>query len=263
MPSELHDVARASLGLRVQDGVTDNRQPVGPQELTKSNAVDVGRENQCRQQLATVGAFAGGYCTIHQRVQALIEGEREPEGHLTVRAAVEPLVAASCVSIGRHVCPCQYVRYMSMRGISDLIVAIMAAGDVDALDARRPRLAHEALVAVANAGTPAALAVLRRFGVEVTWSPDPDVGRRVEGLTSATWAAVAAGLLEPHENTQGGWFVLPDDVRREVRRQLARLDPGEVALLHAAGADWATRSTFVKYAETADRSLAKRSLSLA
>lgn len=152
---------------------------------------------------------------------------------------------------------------MSLRGLSDLLVAIMAAGDVEALDARDSRLAHRAITTLAQRGAPEALAVLARFAVAVTTTPDPEVGLRVAGLTRATWQAVADGLLEPHEEGHRAWYTVPDDARRSLRRQLSRWSPLEAEALYRVGADWAIASTRRKYRARAGRSGSSLSLSLA
>lgn len=153
---------------------------------------------------------------------------------------------------------------MSVRGLSDLLVAIMAAGDVDALDAQDPRLAHRAVAAVAATDTDAARHVLARYGVSVQTIPDPDVGLRVSGLTDATWKAVARGLLEPHEAGQQAWYTMPAATRMRARREVMRLDLAEAGLLQRIGADWAASSTARNTRARPGRSVApSRALNLA
>lgn len=151
-----------------------------------------------------------------------------------------------------------------MRGLSDLLVAIMAAGDVDALDARDPRLAHRAIVSVADMDSDAARHLLRRFDVDVRATPDPEVGMRVKGLTSATWQAVARGLLEPHETGHHAWYTLPASARASARRETMCLDLAEADVLHRVGAAWASASTArKKRARAARSSAAARTVNLA
>lgn len=152
---------------------------------------------------------------------------------------------------------------MSVTGLSLLLASIMAAGDVPALDSRDPRLAHRALVRLDREGSSASRAVLARFGVAVRARPDPDVGLRVRGMTRATWDAVAAGLLTPHEDGPLAWFALEERERERLLRMVDRLPEAERACLYRVGADWASASTSRKYREAAGASGARILVSLA
>lgn len=165
----------------------------------------------------------------------------------------------------RLVCrrPGNYVRNMSMQGLSYLLASIMAAGDVAALDARDPRLAHLALVELDRFQIPAALSLLQRFGVEVRTTPDPEVGLRVSGLTQATWDAVADGLLEPLEDGHRVWFVLSGRERARLWRQVRHLPIGEAECLYRVGAAWALASTDRKNRANEGASASMRHFSLA
>lgn len=143
---------------------------------------------------------------------------------------------------------------MSMQGLSDLLVAIMAAGDVATLDAHDPRFAHRAIVSVATMDCDAARDLLGRLGVDVRASPDPDVGMRVKGLTSATWQAVARGLLKPHEAGHCAWYTLQPSARASARRETICLDLAEADVLQRVGAAWASASTARKNRASAGRS---------
>lgn len=140
---------------------------------------------------------------------------------------------------------------MSVQGLSLLLASIMAAGNVAALDARDPRLAHRALVQLERTGSPATRSVLVRFGATVRANPDPEVGLRVCGMTRATWDAVAAGVLVAHEDGSASWFDMPDRERARLVRMVDRLPAAERDYLYRVGADWAAASTSRKYRPTA------------
>lgn len=151
-----------------------------------------------------------------------------------------------------------------MGGLPDLLVALMVAGDIDALDARNPRLAHCAISALAEIDSEASRRVLAHFDVEVRVTPNPDVGARVSGLTGATWIAVSRGMLEPHEAGHDAWFTVTESARAHVHLLSMCLDPTEEDILRHVGADWAFASTRRKKRARAGRSPAsKRSLSWA
>lgn len=144
-----------------------------------------------------------------------------------------------------------------------LLASIMAAGDVPALDARDPRLAHRALVRLDVEGSAGSRALLGRFGVTVGAKPDPDVGLRVRGMTRATWDAVAAGVLTPHEDGPGAWFSLSPRERARLLRMVDRLPEEERACVYRVGADWASASTSRKYLAIAAASGGRTLVSLA
>ena len=132
---------------------------------------------------------------------------------------------------------------MLMQGLSSLVTAIMAAGDVAMLDARDPRLAHRAVVDLDRTGTPGAKAVLRRFAVEIKAKPDPEVGLRVSGLTRATWDAVVQGSLAPVEEGYRAWYILLECERTRLQHMIHQLPAGEAECLYRVGAAWALDST--------------------
>ena len=122
----------------------------------------------------------------------------------------------------------------------------MAAGRVAALDAQDPRLAHEALARLSSTDSVSAESVLRRFGVNIHTRPDPEVGRRVSGLTRATWEAVSAGDLTPLEIGHQAWYVLKSQAITRADRMMRTLPEDEAACLYEVGAAWAARSTSLK-----------------
>lgn len=152
---------------------------------------------------------------------------------------------------------------MSMSGLSDLLIAIMAVGNVDSLDARDPRLAHRAIASVAQMDSDDASRLLTRFGVTVHARPDPDVGLRVSGLTGATWQAVSRGHLAPHEAGHAGWFTIEPSARTWARHEVSRFELGEADVLQRVGAAWASASTARKKRAKFACSGAKRSFNLA
>jgi hypothetical protein len=243
----------------VEDGVLHGRPPVRAQHLAERVPIVSCDEKERGQHLASVGALSGIDRALDERVEALVKGEGQPERHLAVTAHVEPL---SGVLLLGHVGSRRYVRDMSVQGLSLLVASIMAVGDVAALDARDPRLAHRALVELDQADTPAARAVLSRFGVIVRAVPDPEVGLRVAGLTRATWDAVAAGTLTAHEDGPVAWFCMPRQERARLRRTVDRLPITERDCLYRVGAAWASASTARKYAAMADASASQTVLSL-
>ena len=131
------------------------------------------------------------------------------------------------------------------------------------MDARDPRLAHRAVAQLGRDRSPAAGALLRRVGVTIRVEPDPEVGLRVHGLTRATWAAVAEGLLQAHENGPRAWFDISAAQRAKIRRFVRDLPASERDCLYLAGADWASESTRRKYLPTSAGSASKVLVSLA
>jgi len=150
-----------------------------------------------------------------------------------------------------------------MRGLSNLMTIMMAAGDVGALDAHDPGLAHAAVAELARTQMPASVALLHRFEVTVRTRPDPEVGVRVLGLTRATWDAVTAGLLDPVEDGNQAWFVMSDAARERLSRELRGIPAGEAECLYRLGADWAAASTARKKLAIAVSWASIRVLSLA
>lgn len=138
---------------------------------------------------------------------------------------------------------------MSIRGLSNLIVTIMAAGEVVALPADDQRLLHAALVELADDAGDAAERVWRRHGGRPDTLADPGVMRAVPGVRPALWEAVGANLVTAHENSDGsGDYRLTPTQRANASRTLLRLPADEVAVLHRVGASWALRSTSRKNA---------------
>jgi hypothetical protein len=143
---------------------------------------------------------------------------------------------------------------MSLRGLSDLIVTIMAAGGVDALPARDHRRCHEALMMLADSDEPAAAAVWRRLGGLPSWRPDARVGRHVEGVTPALWELVNRGQMSAREFPDRAEYVLSARARTNARRDILRLPAAEAHLLYRVGAAWAAASTSRKNLARAEAS---------
>lgn len=152
---------------------------------------------------------------------------------------------------------------MSMQGLSDLVVTIMTAGDVAALDALDPRAAHEALLALHGANEMGAEDLLKRFRIRIESCPDPDVGRRVTGLTRALWDGVNAGMLEAVEDGHRAWYAPSSRGRMVAQRELGRLPADAATAVYRVGAAWAARSTSLKYAASASGVASSRALSRA
>lgn len=146
-----------------------------------------------------------------------------------------------------------------MQGLSRLLASIMVAGEVVALDARDPRLAHRALIDLGYAGTDASKSLLSRFGVSVHGKPDPDVGLRVQGLTRASWEAVADGTFNVYAEGNSAWFELSDVGLWHLSALLDRLPVAESRCLYGVGAEWAFSSSARKNFAT-DDSVGSRSV---
>lgn len=139
---------------------------------------------------------------------------------------------------------------MPTQGLSHLLVAIMAAADVPALWVSELRLAHASVARLFQDDSASAQALLLTFGVFLSARPDPEVGLRIKGMTQAVSEAVREGVLEPHEDHHEAWFSMPQEQRRMLRAQVARMDHGQSRLLYEVGAAWARTSTSRKNRRT-------------
>ena len=130
---------------------------------------------------------------------------------------------------------------MSVRGLSNLVVTIMAAGGVEALPAHDQRHLHRALTALDSDDDREIDRLWARFGGRRSSKPDPAVGRRIEGVTPALWEAVDQGLLSAVEYADGsGAYVLSRDVATAARQRLMHLPAAEAAAVHRAAVAWAS-----------------------
>lgn len=145
---------------------------------------------------------------------------------------------------------------MSEKGLSHLLATIMAAGNVPALDARDHRLAHEALRSLSSSEGPAARSALKRFGVEPVSVSDPEVGRRVPGVTVALWDAAQGGLLVAEEFGFVAEFRVNPARVAALRSALLGMPPEEARVLYRTGAAWAAASTARKKSVTPRSSVA-------
>ena len=144
---------------------------------------------------------------------------------------------------------------MSVRGLSSLIVTIMAAGEVRALPALDQRRLHEALASLVEDDGPDADRLWARYGGRPRLDSDPGVLRAVNGVRPALWEAVGSRLLTAQELPDGaGEYQLDEAQASDARRLLLRLTAGEAALVHRVGAAWALRSTSRKNLPSADAS---------
>lgn len=147
---------------------------------------------------------------------------------------------------------------MSVRGLSDLIVTIMAAGEVAALPARELRALHEVLASLhADTGDDAD-AIWLRFGGRPPVHRDADVQRRVEGVTDALWDAVTRGMMTTSEDPDGSnaEFVLGHESSTNARRRLLRLPVEQATSVYRTGASLAAASTARKKAASSPASSA-------
>lgn len=133
---------------------------------------------------------------------------------------------------------------MSREGLARMIVSLMVAGEVAAVDARAPAGAHAAVLLAVR--LPGGQALPDIFDIEVRAVPDPSVGRRVSGLTQALWAAVGRGWLEPRAADGQALLALTDAAARDLADSLDELESCQQAALRQAGAAWATDSTCLK-----------------
>lgn len=167
------------------------------------------------------------------------------------------------MSFPNHVLDHSYNRHMFVKGLSDLIVTIMAAGEVPALPAQNHRRCHEALAKLHDNDGQEADRLWARFGGRPLLRRDPDVGRRVEGVTPALWEAVNAGKMRAYENADGteAFYSVTDGGAAVARRELLRLPIEEIELLYRVGAAWASASTARKKRPSARTSSASMRLS--
>jgi hypothetical protein len=132
---------------------------------------------------------------------------------------------------------------MSKRGMTDLLLMMMAAGGVAALDVRDHRQAHEAIRRLRDRLDQVGLTALAEFGIGVDWTPDPEVGLRVPGVTVALWDAAKSGALTVDETATPVAFVLSSAAALRSRRQLSKTPPEIARAIYEAGATWANAST--------------------
>lgn len=250
MTLEVQDVPHR----HIENGVSHGGSPVSADRVAELFPVHVRGEQERGQDFPPVGPLPDGIGASDKSVETLVEREGQPERHLPVAAAVQTLAGVLLLA---HVGSPRYVRCMSVQGLSLLLASIMAAGDVAALDAVDPRLAHRAVVSLDRMGTLTSRALLDRYGVTVHAKPDPEVGLRVRGLTRATWDAVAAGMLSAHEDGHAAWFGMAGQEQARLARMLNRLPAGERECLYLVGAAWAAASTARKYPATADVSASR------
>lgn len=151
---------------------------------------------------------------------------------------------------------------MSFRGLSDLIVTMMAAGGVSALPARNLQPLHRELAVLGGNDTAAAERLWTRVGGR------PKVlssERKVRGLPATLWSAVNSGAITASEYADGsGAYVLTDAQQVAGRRLLLSLPADEAELVYRTGAAWAASSTARKNrASAAESPRATRRSSLA
>lgn len=125
-----------------------------------------------------------------------------------------------------------------------MIVSMMVAGEVAAVDARAPAGAHAAVLLAVR--IPGGQALPDVFDMEVRAVPDPSVGRRVLGLTQALWAAVGRGWLEPCASNGQALLVLTDAAAQDLASSVSELESTQQSALRQAGTAWATASTCLK-----------------
>jgi hypothetical protein len=125
-----------------------------------------------------------------------------------------------------------------------MIVSLMVAGGVNAVDAMAPADAHAAVLLAVR--LPGGQTLPDVFDVEVRAVPDPSVGLRVLGLTQALWAAVGRGWLEPRGGNGQALFVLADAAAQELAGNSSQLDSVQKSAMCQAGAAWAADSTCLK-----------------
>jgi hypothetical protein len=133
---------------------------------------------------------------------------------------------------------------MNREGLTRLIMSLMVAGEVAAVDALAPACAHTAVLLAIR--LPGGHTLPDAFDMEIRALPDPSVGRRVLGLTQALWTAVGRGWLEPQAGSGQALLALTDAAAQEFLRPLCALDSAQRSALCQAGAAWAADSTCLK-----------------
>lgn len=132
---------------------------------------------------------------------------------------------------------------MSERGLTDLIVTIMAAGEVSALPARDHRRCHEALMRLVDCGSPASHRLLARHGGVPRWHVGARYGREVDEVAPSLWELVNRGHMRAMETDDDAAYVMTADASVAGRRALLRLPADEAELVTQTGVAWAAAST--------------------
>lgn len=125
-----------------------------------------------------------------------------------------------------------------------MVVSLMVAGEVAAIDAAQPADAHAALLFAVQ--MPGGEMLPHVFGTEVRAVPDPSVKLRVLGLTQALWGAVGRGWLEPRGVNGQALLVLSDAAAGDLAPDLSQLDGTQSCAVRQAGDAWAAASTRLK-----------------
>lgn len=235
----------------VERPVAHTSHPVDPEDLPQLLTVQIDVQQQRGQELLAVGPIAGGSSSSDEIIETLIERDRPTDTGLLVLGVAQARVTGDGVSLVCHVGACFYIRHMSVRGLSNLVVTIMAAGEVHALPARDQRRLHEALLRLNDDERPEARALLGRLGDPLSWRAHPSVGMRASGVTEAVWDAVAAGHLRATECGTDAWFELTDAGRQLGGRHLMALPAEQAQAVYETGAAWAAASTLRKKAASA------------
>jgi hypothetical protein len=132
----------------------------------------------------------------------------------------------------------------------DLLADIIAAGKIERLTPRTPWPMHVALASLYDdAGR---LGLRARAGLNMTFTPSPEVGRCAAGADAALRSLIRRGVLREIGVGLSAELELDPDEAVTRRRKLFGMDPEIVALLQRAGVRWAAlASTCAKYAERA------------
>lgn len=132
---------------------------------------------------------------------------------------------------------------MSVRYLSDLIVTIMAAGEVSSLPVRDQGCLHQALADLETIAGKPVEQLWSRFGGRRRWRIDPGAGTRADGVTTALWDAVESRALDVVEAGRSAHYILAAAGRQHGRQVLMRLPAAEAELVYEVGARWASAST--------------------
>jgi hypothetical protein len=133
---------------------------------------------------------------------------------------------------------------MSNEGLTRLVVSLMVAGRVAAVDAAQPADAHAAVLRTVR--LPGGELLPTFFGTEVRAVPDPSVGLRVVGLTRALWGAVGQGWLRPYGYEGLALLMLSAAAARDLEAEMSRLTDAQAHAVRQAGEVWAASSTSLK-----------------
>jgi hypothetical protein len=127
---------------------------------------------------------------------------------------------------------CSTVASMLGVDLSTLIAAMMASGGPNRIDARDHRHLHEALLRIGQ-DLPSS-----GFLPPLKGLPDPEVGRRVPGVTRALWNMNAIGALTVSESHQAAEYRAEFRRIKELSAAVEDLPEFVRTVIYRRAADW-------------------------